>query len=564
MAGKMIELLKISSLAVFDQAEIEFGEGLNCITGETGAGKSLIIKALTILMGARTSADIVRTGRDKAVIEALIHNGDMDTVLRREISAAGRSRCFINGELATLEKLGLVSSGLVHIYGQHEYQDLLSPREQMRILEDIFPLSRHGIFEAYEQLTALNDKLLQTVKLIENTTSERANLEHTVSEIESAEIHENLEAELKTDLEVALSAQELQESSLRLNGILYSDNRSIIDILSDVKGILAKMLVHDKRISTTLDEISAISIEVEDIAQGLLSLSQEYEFDQARIEELESRLHILTDLKRKYRSDEAGLIVIKDKAKEELALIEDSSQTLDEIRLSLKNGLEAYRENIITFLQKRLTAADAFSMSINSDLEELGMPGTVFKVSQITGQGLGEIFSRNDIPSLSPGQLLEGEFMISTNVGLDMIPLARAASGGELSRIMLAIKARQRKGIEGSMIFDEIDAGIGGQAAIKIADKLKSLSEKSQAIIVTHLHQVASAADAHLVVEKVILDGETFSSVKAVKGENRVAELARMMGGEAPGEALIRHARKLIKLKTLNFQFIMLCRFNDY
>lgn len=550
MAGKMIELLKISSLAVFDEAEIEFGEGLNCITGETGAGKSLIIKALTILMGARTSADLVRTGRDKAVIEALINNGDMETILRREISAAGRSRCFINGELATQEKLCQVSSGLIHIYGQHEYQDLLSPREQMRILEDIFSLSRQCIFESYEQLKTLNDWLVQTLKLIENTTSESANLEHTVEEIESAEIHENLETELKTDLEVALSAQELQESSLRLNGMLYSDSRSIIDMLSDVKGILAKMLAHDKRISATLDEISAISIKVEDIAQGLLSLSQEYEFDQARIEELEARLHILTDLKRKYRTDEAGLIVIRDRAKEELALIGDSSQALDEIRLSLKNALQTYRGHIETFLTQRLTADDDFSKGINSDLEDLGMPGTVFKVSQITNQELGDIFLRNDMPSLSPGQLLEGEFMVSTNVGLDMIPLARAASGGELSRIMLAIKARQRKGLEGSMIFDEIDAGIGGQAAIMIADKLKSLSEKSQAIIVTHLHQVASAADTHLVVVKAILDGETFSSVKTVKGEGRVDELARMMGGEIPGEALIRHARKLVKLKT--------------
>jgi DNA repair protein RecN (Recombination protein N) len=547
MAGKMIELLKISSLAVFDEAEIEFGEGLNCITGETGAGKSLIIKALTILMGARTSSDLVRTGKDRAVIEALMHNGVNETVLKREILSTGRNRCFINGELSTLEKLGQVSSRLIHIYGQHEYQDLLSPREQMRILEDIFSLSRQGVFEAYEQLSALNDRLVETERLIENAAAERADLEHTVLEIESAQIHDNLEAELKADLEVALSAQELQESSLRLNGMLYSDSRSITDILSDVKAILAKMLEHDKRVSPSLESISAISTEIEDIARDMLSLSQGYEFDEDGINKFEERLHMLTDLKRKYHADEAGLVAIKEKAKESLALIEDSSQTLDEIKRSLKAGLQTYKENIGEFLQKRLSAAEAFSKGINKDLEDLGMPGTVFKVSQITPHELNEMFIKNDIRSLSPGQLLEGEFMVSTNVGLDMIPLARAASGGELSRIMLAIKARQRKGAEGSMIFDEIDAGIGGQAAIMIADKLKSLSEKSQAIIVTHLHQVASSADEHLVVEKNIKNSETFSSVKAVKGEARVAELARMMGGEAPGEALIRHARKLVK-----------------
>lgn len=547
MAGKMIELLKISSLAVFDEAEIEFGEGLNCITGETGAGKSLIIKALTILMGARTSSDLVRTGKDRAVIEALIHNGGNETVLKREILSTGRSRCFINGELATLEKLGQISSGLIHIYGQHEYQDLLSPREQMRILEDIFSLSRKKVFEAYEQLTALNDRLVETQRLIENASAERANLEHAIMEIESVQVHDNLETELKSDLEVALSAQELQESSLRLNGMLYSDSRSITDILSDAKAILIKMLEHDKRVSSALENISAISTGIEDIARDMLSFSQGYEFDEARIETLESRLHMLTDLKRKYHADEAGLAIIKDKAKESLALIEDSSQTLEEMRLSLKAGLQTYKENIEEFLKKRLSAAEAFSKGINKDLEDLGMPGTVFQVSQLTAQELNELFMKNDIHSLSKGQLLEGEFMVSTNVGLDMIPLARAASGGELSRIMLAIKARQRKGAEGSMIFDEIDAGIGGQAAIMIAEKLKSLSEKSQAIIVTHLHQVASSADAHLVVEKNIKNGETFSSVKTVKDEARVAELARMMGGEAPGEALIMHARKLVK-----------------
>ncbi|HEY9162086.1 MAG TPA: AAA family ATPase [Desulfomonilia bacterium] len=544
----MIELLKISSLAVFDEAEIEFGEGLNCITGETGAGKSLIIKALTILMGARTSADLVRTGKDRAVIEALIHNncGD-ETVLKREILSTGRSRCYINGELSTLEKLGQVSSGLIHIYGQHEYQDLLSPREQMRILEDIFSLSRQCVFEAYEQLAALNDRLVETQRLIENAAAERADLEHTVLEIESAQIHDNLETELKSALEVALSAQELQEASLRINGMLYSDSRSITDMLSDVKAILTKMLEHDKRVAPSLESISAISTEIEDIAREMLSFSQGYEFDEAGINKLEERLHILTDLKRKYHADEAGLVAIKEKAKESLVLIEDSSQTLEEMRLSLKTGLETYKKNIGEFLLKRLSAAEAFSKGINKDLEDLGMPGTVFKVSQTTAQELDEIFLQNDIRSLAPGQLLEGEFMVSTNVGLDMIPLARAASGGELSRIMLAIKARQKKGTEGSMVFDEIDAGIGGQAAIMIADKLKSLSEKSQAIIVTHLHQVASSADSHLVVEKNIKNGETFSSVKTVKGDERVAELARMMGGEAPGEALIRHARKLVK-----------------
>lgn len=544
----MIELLKISSLAVFDETEIEFGEGLNCITGETGAGKSLIIKALTMLMGARASADLVRTGRDKAIIEALLHDDSgEETVLRREISASGRSRCFINGGLSTLEGFGKVSSDLINIYGQHEYQDLLSPREQMRILEDIFLISRHDVFESYEKLAALSEKLDQTLRLVMNAEQERGNLELTVSEIDSAEIRENLEADVKADLEVSLSAQELKESALKLNGMLYSDSRSVTDILSGARDIMKKMSLHDKRISTVLEDISSVSVQVEDAARCMLDLSREYEFDTARIEELQARLHSLADLKRKHRADEAGLLAIRDSAKAKLALIEDSSHDLDEIRLSLEKGFKDYRLTIDDFLFRRLNAAAEFSKGINADLNDLGMPGTVFKVRQMTELSLDDVFSGNDISQLSPGQLLEGEFMVSTNVGLDMIPLARSASGGELSRIMLAIKARQIKGIEGAMIFDEIDAGIGGQAAIMIADKLKVLSRKSQAIIVTHLHQVASAADRHFVVEKAIKGEETYSSVRNVKGEERVSELARMMGGEAPGEALIRHARKLVR-----------------
>jgi DNA repair protein RecN (Recombination protein N) len=545
----MIEVLRISSLAVFDDVEIEFGNGLNTITGETGAGKSLIIKALTLLLGAKASGDLVRTGRDKAYVEALFSDGDTgsEIVLKRELSISGRSRCYINGELATAEKLSQMASGLVHIYGQHEYQDLLSPREQMRILEDICSISRADVTDAYDEASQALSELKRVENLISRSRLEQQSLEFTVQEIEMADIHEGMEKELKEQLDIALSAQELKSSCEQITGILYSDARSAIDILSEATAAVMKMSVHDKRLASFAEGLNSSSAQIEDIALSLRRMSEEYEYDENMIERLETRLHVLRDLKRKYSADEAGLINIMRDARQKLSLIEDSAHAIDDARRIFTEGKDKYFTVARFFLSKREKAAEDFSLSINKDLEDLGMPGTVFKVVQLDEDGLDKVFESDDMPSLYAGRILEGEFMVSTNVGLNMIPLARAASGGELSRIMLAIKARQRAGLGGSMIFDEIDSGIGGQAAIMIAEKLKKLAVTSQAIVVTHLHQVASAADSHLVVSKKIENNETFSSVLSVSGEGRVAELARMMGGESPGEALIKHARKLVK-----------------
>jgi DNA repair protein RecN (Recombination protein N) len=547
VAGKMIELIKIKSLAVFDDASIEFNEGLNCITGETGAGKSLVIKALTSLMGAKVSSDLVRAGQDRAVIEALFTNNGSQTVLRREISDSGRSRCYINGELATAERLFHVSSMLLHIYGQHEYQDLLSQKEQMRILEDIFCIERTGVQEAYNLLKDARQKYDDINSLINNAIKEKESLAFTLNEIESLNIHEGLENELKEKLDVSISSQELKESAGIISGMLYSDSRSVIDILSDVRSLMAKMSSKDKRLESALTDLEGVSVQVEEIASLIRGHAEDYDYDRSDIELLEARLHSLRDLKRKYASNETGLIEIKEDAKKKLTLIEDSSISLEETFAAFEYAKKAYCEILKIFLSERMKAASLFSSSINEDLAGLGMPGTVFKVLQYDEDALAKAFDGDDISLIAPGKLLEGEFMISTNVGLNMIPLARAASGGELSRIMLAIKARQRQGFEGTMVFDEIDSGIGGQAAIMIADKLKILSKKSQAIAVTHLHQVASAADTHLVIDKSIKENQTFSSARHVSGEERVAEIARMMGGLSPGDALLKHARTLVK-----------------
>ena len=274
-----------------------------------------------------------------------------------------------------------------------------------------------------------------------------------------------------------------------------------------------------------------------------------YEYDPQAIRELEERLHSIQDLKRKHRRDEAGLISLKHELEDRLALTEDSAQALDRAREAVSRAACEYHERLKTFLKKRGEFSRSFCAEINRNLHDLGMPGAEFRVTQEDVPRAEDLLSKDSGMPVPPGTMLKGEFIISTNVGHKHLPLNRVASGGELSRIMLAIKVLQKTSQESTLIFDEIDSGISGQTAFMIARKLKDLSRHAQSIVVTHLHQVASIADAHFIITKKELDERTtVSTISEVQGMDRALELARMMGGETPSPAVIRHAKELIGL----------------
>ncbi len=544
----MIDFLKISSMAVFDEIEIDFRQGLNCITGETGAGKSLVLGALTLLMGSKASQDLVRPGAPKTSIEALFTISGKEMVVRREIYPTGSSRCYIDGKLATAAGLADITSNLITIYGQHEYQDLLNPVQQMGILESLAGLSRNRVNEAYEALCHAVSSLQGLERSAERYREEREDLLFALGELMSVEITPGLEDELAAELNLVRGSADLKHCTHQAEEMLYSGASSVVELLGLTRDHLSRAASMDRELGSLLQSLDDISARVEDISMALRAKTAAYEYDPETIEALEEKLHFVQDLKRKHRTDEQGLIDLKLELESRLALAEDSNQAIRQAREAVSSATAEYEDLLKGFLEKRGTFAREFCKKINRDLHDLGMPGAEFHVVQADPSEVGELVIDSKGCPATPGAVLKGEFLISTNVGHKPLSLAKIASGGELSRIMLAIKVHQKASQEGTLIFDEIDSGISGQTALVIAKRLKELSGHAQSIVVTHLHQVASVADSHFVIMKNADDGTTISTIQEVKDMDRAMELARMMGGETPSPAVIRHAKELIGL----------------
>lgn len=542
----MIDLLKISSIAIIDEIEIELGKGLNCITGEAGTGKSLIVDALKLLMGAKASSDIVRPEREKAIIEALFTLPGKEIVLKREIYNTGKNRCYINGELATTSKLAQLAQILIHIYGQHQYQDLLHPNQQMHILEEMAGIQRDKIAEAYNNLLLAKEKLLNIQKMIEDAKAEKIDLEYRVKELTSARISEGEEEKIIKELDIGHRAANLKQDALMAIDILYSGGSSVMDLAGQVRRLLTNMLAIDPDIGEVIKGIDSIIAQIEEINYNLKDRIKGYDFDHVRIQELESRLHTIGELKRKYNTDEIGLLNILRQLEARLSMIDDGKFLIDDAKNEFENAFSSYIKEVRSFLHTRESFGKKLCTLINYDLAKLGMGNTKFSIQKSDGS----VFDKNsincDIENILPSKALRGEFMISTNVGQDMLPLARIASGGELSRIMLTLKVHQRKSQDATMVFDEIDSGISGETAIMMANRLKEISGGTQTIVVTHLHSLASLADTHLVISKGVSGGTTTSYIKRVAGKERVMELARMMGGVNPSDTVVAHAKELV------------------
>jgi len=542
----MIDFLKISSMAIFDEIEIDFTSGLNCITGETGAGKSLILGALTLLMGARAGREMIRPGSEKTIVEALFTVSGRDLVLRRELYPTGSSRCYIDGKLTTSAGLVEVSSGLIHIYGQHEYQDLLNPRQHMKILEDYAGISRDNVEASYKEYTKAEEAYKELERLIDSFMQEKEYLEHCLKELTALRIEEGLEERLTQELQTAQKASELKQTALAAQELIYTGTHSITDLTAEARQQIHRIVAHDPSMENLVHSMDSIMAQLEDMHVELRGRIDAYEYDPQRIEDLEEQLNTLREIKRKHRTDETGLIRLTGEMQQKLSMLDESGNNTSFAKKKVDETRSRYQETAKTSLEKRWRAAKSLCKRINADLEDLGMPGTDFRVSQLMPDDVDKAFLDAGTRAVSPNTLLKGDFLISTNVGQNILPLAKIASGGELSRIMLAIKVSQKASSEATLIFDEIDAGISGQTAIAIAHKLKELSGHAQAIVVTHLHQVASVADSHFVITKTVKDRTTSSALQKVRSTDRVMELARMMGGDSPSLSVIELAKELV------------------
>jgi DNA repair protein RecN (Recombination protein N) len=554
----MLVQISIRNLAVIERLSIEFGPGLQVLTGETGAGKSIVIDALGLVAGARGSAELVRHGADRAEIEAMFElpadhqawrtldelgipaDPSESLIVRRELSAEGKSSIRVNGRLVTLSMLREIGDLVVNLHGQHEHQSLLKTDRHLEWLDqyasgEIGPLKRQyqDTYEAYRAIERELDELRQTVR----QTLQMADLyRFQAEEIGAAKLVPGEDEALEQE-RILLSGGEKLMEAVSLGYEALNGSGGALEKIAGAASRLSAVSRHDpSRLGALVEQIQSAYYQLEDAAHELRAYRDGLEFDPARLDQVESRLAQIQSLKRKYGGSIGDILAHHEKIQADLATLETQDERVAELegRLAeLKDRLAAEAE----FLSRaRRAAAERLAADIERHLKDLHMERTRFAVH----------FEPADYGRDGADRV---EFLISANPGEPPRPLAKIASGGELSRIMLALKtifaSIDRIPV---LVFDEVDTGVSGQAAQAIARKLANLAGTCQVFAVTHLPQVASMADAHYAIFKEVSDGRTFTRVEPLAGEARVRELARMLGGERITDTTLRHAEEMIEM----------------
>jgi DNA repair protein RecN (Recombination protein N) len=556
----MLRFLKIRHLAVIDAVEVEFDPGLNVLTGETGAGKSILVEAVSLLLGGRASGDLVRTGEDTATIEAIFENAGQELMVRREITFQGRSRAFVNGALATAAALKELSSSLIELHGQHEHQTLLDAATHLDILDTFGDLtaSRSAVAEAFESLLAVR---AEYERLKSARQDREARLELTafqLGELERADLKASQpaeDAELAALRKVLASAERVERLCAEAYATLYERDGAILEGLTTVWRRVGELSTIDAQFQPYLDARDGIKSQLEDLATFLRRYADGIEASPARLQQVEERLALLERLKRKYGPTLADVFARRDALKREVADLESGDERLHELERALAAAKTRYLSGAGKLSKERRQTAAAFARALERELAELAMERTRFEVR--FGDTLPEA-------AWSAQGTDSPEFYVSPNPGEDLRQLARIVSGGELSRIMLAIKtlmATSRHGFSDAterapspaapgLIFDEVDAGIGGRVADVVGRKLRTLGSAFQVLCITHLPQIAAYADTHVQIAKQVGRGRTTTSVQRLTTAGRVEELARMLGGEAISDGIRRSAREMLDTRA--------------
>lgn len=551
----MLSELKIENVAVIEKADISFEKGLNIITGETGAGKSIVIDAINAVLGERTSKDIIRSGASSAKITAVFENvssaakgvlneleieeeSDGMLLVTRTISSDGRSTCRVNGQPVTVSMLRSLGRELITICGQHDSQHLLQKETHIEYIDFLASIDDELLEykKVYSAAVKKKKELSAFLKKLDDSEQRREYLTYRINEIESAKIvpgeKERLTEEKKKLQNKEKLARALYGASLAVNGDentagcsqnLYALS-SFLAQMSEYNGAFEDYLKSIEKLSYVIDECSAL------ISSEISTLESE-EFDVNYIEE---RLDIIYRISKKYGDSEEEILSTLEKYREELELIESGDEKKSELENEIYELSERLFELAEEISEKRKRAALSFENDVMAQLNYLDMPSAVFKVD----------FSQT--PATSKG-IDEVEFLISANKGQEPKPLSKIASGGELSRIMLAIKCVLSDfETADTMIFDEIDSGVSGRAAHKIAYKLKRVSESRQTVCVTHLVQIAAASDNHIFIEKLSEQGKTYTKVRKLVDDEKIYEIARIIGGDVITKSTVMSACELI------------------
>jgi DNA repair protein RecN (Recombination protein N) len=559
----MLHELRIRNFAIIQEATLEFGPGLNILSGETGAGKTIILTALGLLLGGRGSPDMIRSGEADATVEAMFElegeaalegfpdrdRAQRELLVRRLIAEGGRSRVTIDGDLATVQNLGRIGAALVQVYGQHEQQSLLRPESHRAILDRYARLEPElsEYSRAWDKATGLRARLDE----LNRRERERSDLldlaRFRISELEKAALVAGEDEALAAERTVLANATKLARAASEAEAMLYGADGAAVDAVANAQTRLAEGEQLDAKLSEPLELIRTARINLEEAARMLSGYAQKVEADPTRLEQVEVRLHELNQLKRKYGGSLTAAIATLERSRIEIAELEGVTESKAQAQRELTEGLDELTARAVELTTHRKQAAADLRRRMEAELKTLGMRSPVFEARLEVLVGEEGAFTHREI-ALGPAGADTVEYYIAPNLGQPAMPLARIASGGELSRVMLALKRleAQRRGIA-TMIFDEVDAGIGGAVATVVGRKLKQLAQFHQILCVTHLPQIAAFADRHFIVEKEERRRSTKSRVTLLDQEHRAHEIARMLGGETSSDKFLRAARELLE-----------------
>ena len=565
----MLLQLSISNLALIDAMSIDFAPGMNVMTGETGAGKSIVVDAVNLVLGERADRDLIANGKQKARVEAVFDitdnekvkrllgelslEGDEDTAsISRELTSAGKNICRINGTVVPLQTLRQVSAQLLDIHGQHEHQLLLDSKNHISYLDEYAADEIRPLLERCASAYAAWRSCAQKLSRLRRSISEREQridmLRFQLDELKNARLIDGEEDELERQKIFYRNAGRIMAAFDEACELLDSgsgrDSSSAVELLREGVRALSPVATLDSRYEAVFARLDSLCYEVEDAVGELCSLHEEMEYDEQEAERVESRLDMLRRLNRKYGATTGEMIRYRDRIAAELDELEDSDEAMERLEKEYRHQGKTLQEICALLTRARQEAAKRFEQCIEGQLHDLGMKNARLSMAfapMEAGERLSDRFSAQGVDKI--------EMMFCANLGQPMKPLARVASGGELSRIMLALKnlSAQKPGIPRSMVFDEIDTGISGRMAQVVSEKMSQIGDHHQVICVTHLPQIAAMADEQFLVRKSDEDGVTKTQVIHLDRLARAQEIARMVGGAScESESSVRHAMTML------------------
>ncbi|HHY47503.1 MAG TPA: DNA repair protein RecN [Firmicutes bacterium] len=568
----MLQELHVCNFGLIDDLVITFDKGLNVLTGETGAGKTMVVDAISAVLGGRISPDQVRSGADSCLIEAVFSippesrlarrleeegyavDPDGLLILSREFSRQARSRCRINGRITNAASLSQIGAYLVDIHGQHEQQSLLKPERQLDLLDAFIGEKALSLRSRVEELvTRLRDARRELCRLSneEKEASRRAEfLRFQQNEIQSAKLSEGEEANLLAERSVLASAEKLFFHATGAYTLLYSDEAggvSCQELMAKALGEVESAAKVDARLAPLVEVLQSALASVQQVSRDLRGYIDKIEFNPSRLSLIEERLAFLQELKRKYAMTIPEIIQYGKTISQELEHISMGTERIAQLEREIPEMTASLGQLCMELSSLRKDAASALAASITRELAGLAMPGATFHISLTSVEDPEGVPVGGRRVQVGPRGCDMVEFLVSSNPGEAPRPLARVASGGELSRIMLAIRAILAESDEiPTVIFDEVDAGVGGRAAANVAQKLAAIGRARQTLCVTHLAQIASVGDAHFYISKEVVGERTRSKVVKLDSEERVVELARMLSGDTMSDITLQHAREIL------------------